>query len=103
MSIRIAPEDQTLIKELVEAGKYADTAEVIHEALSALEARARLVRLREIVDEADAEVARGDVVEWTPDLMNQLRAGAREMLRLGKPIDPDVYPETRGRICPDYI
>ncbi len=92
MSIQIAPEDQARIEELVEAGAFNDSAQVIHEALSALDYLSRVERLRAMVDEADAEIARGDVVEWTPDLMVQFRAEAREMVRQGKPIDPDVCP-----------
>jgi Arc/MetJ-type ribon-helix-helix transcriptional regulator len=92
MTIQLAPGDQALVADIAERGPYADDTEVIHEALRALDNQLRLRRLREMADEAEAQIARGDYVEWTPDLMNQIRLRAREMVRLGLPIDPDVCP-----------
>ncbi len=92
MSIKFAPEDEELIVEIIETGAYTDSAAVVHDALIELSDKLRLQRLQEMVDEADAEIARGDYFEWTPDLMSRLRADAQEKLRLGLPIDPDVCP-----------
>ena len=92
MTIHLAPEDETLVAEIIETSGVAGSAEVIHQALIAPGDSLRLEHLRELVDESDADVARGNVVEWTPALMGEIRAGAQEMIRMGQPIDPDARP-----------
>ncbi len=92
MTIQLAPEDEALVAAIIETSGVAGSAEVIHRALIAYRDSLRVERLRDLVDEADADVARGNVVEWTPALMDEIRAGAREMVRTGQPIDPDVRP-----------
>lgn len=92
MTIQLAPEDQDKIAELVKVGLYADSAEVIHEALRVLEERARVRAFRAAVEEGEDDYARGDVYPWTPEFMSEIRAEAEEMRRTGERPDPDILP-----------
>jgi putative addiction module CopG family antidote len=92
MALILPPELDALVQEKVEAGPYSSPAEVIAEALRLLEERDRRERLRASLDEADAEIDRGDSAEWTPDLMERLIREADELHRQGVQPDPDVVP-----------
>jgi putative addiction module CopG family antidote len=83
---------EALIRERVESGRYTDDAAVLDEALRLLEERDRLEYLRALVDEADAAIARGEVIEWTPDFMDRLSREADEANRDGVPVDDHVLP-----------
>ncbi len=64
---------------------------MIEEALRLLDhLRDRRDRLRASIGEADAELVRGEGVEWSPELMEQLVGEADELLRQGARPDPDV-------------
>jgi len=82
------------IRQKIDSGRHRDEAEVIRQALVALEARdeERLERLRTLVAEGIAAVERGEVVEWTPELMDEIEREAEEMDRRGELPDPDVCP-----------
>jgi Arc/MetJ-type ribon-helix-helix transcriptional regulator len=90
MSSRVAPEDEAIIADLLELGEFDDSTQVIHEALVALNRQMKLDRMRALVQEGDDAYARGDYVEWTPELMDQIWEEAMEMNRLGLPLDPEV-------------
>jgi hypothetical protein len=45
-----------------------------------------------LIDEAEAEAARGELIDWTPDFMEQLKREADEANRNGDPIDAHVLP-----------
>ena len=92
MSIQLSPRTEALIREQVDSGRYATADQVIDEAPQALDERDRLRRLRASLIEAEAEVERGEGVEWTPALMEQLRQEADELYRRGIAPDPDVCP-----------
>jgi putative addiction module CopG family antidote len=92
MTIHLAPEDEALVARMLTTGQFPNTADVIHEALIALEEREKIRRLRALVDEADADIERGNFVEWGPELMGQIRISAQTMVRSGRAIDPDVCP-----------
>lgn len=80
------------IKERVDAGKYPSTLAVIGEALQLLEEREKLLYLQELLAEADAEIDRGEFVEWTPTFMSDIVQDLEEKKRRGIEIeaDPDV-------------
>ena len=94
MAIRLPPQLEAMIRERVERGQYPDEAAVIDEALRLLDERDRLDHLRALVDAADAEVARGEAIEWvgTPDFLERLKREAADANRLGVPIPDDVLP-----------
>lgn len=92
VTMKVTPETKTLIRERVESGRYADETAVLAEALRLLEDRDKLEHLRALIDEAEAEVARGELIDWTPDFMEQLWQEALEANRRGDPIDDAVLP-----------
>lgn len=92
MSISIRPQDAELILKLVEDGDYLDSSDVIHEALVALAERERLERLRALIQEGEDAYARGEYVEWTPTLMDEIWESAKEKARSGAPIPDHVRP-----------
>jgi hypothetical protein len=51
-----------------------------------------LQRLRASLVEADAEIERGEDVEWSPELIERLNREADEMFKQGIQPDPDVCP-----------
>jgi hypothetical protein len=57
-----------------------------------LEAYDRLKRLRAAIAIGDAQFARGEYEEWSPELMDRLEREVDENTRLGLPIDEDVMP-----------
>lgn len=92
MNVELPPRLEALVREKVDSGLYDDASAVVEDALRQLDERHRHDRLRAAIAVGDAEVARGEVVDWTPDFMEQLKAEADEEDRLGLPIDDDVVP-----------
>lgn len=92
MNVVLSPELEALVRRKVESGPYDDAAEVVREALHLLEERDRHDRLRAAIAVGEAEFARGEFVEWTPDFMDRLKEEAAEEDRQGLPIDDDVKP-----------
>ena len=54
--------------------------------------QARLDRLRAAIAVADDQIARGEIIDWTPDFMDRLMREAAENVRAGKPIKEEVQP-----------
>ncbi len=92
MTIQLAPEDEALVAEMLETGGYVNSAEVIHDALAALEERWRIEKLRALLDEGEASYGRGDFVELTPLLANEIWIRAEKKARDGSPIPSHVRP-----------
>ena len=90
--VPVPPQMEALIRDRVASGRYADDTAVLDAALSLLAERDKQEYLRALVDEADAEVARGELIDWTPDLMERLWDEAIVANRRGDPIDDDVLP-----------
>ncbi len=92
MNVSLSPELEALIRRQVETGQYNTPDQVMQEALQLLEERDRQRRLRAALAVGDEQYARGEVVPWTPELMEQLKWEAEEMGRQGKLPNPDVCP-----------
>jgi putative addiction module CopG family antidote len=92
MSIDIRPQDVELILRQVEDGDFPATSDVIHEALIALDEHERLELLRALIQEGEDAYARGEYVEWTPTLMDEIWERAKEMARSGVAIPDHVRP-----------
>ncbi len=92
MNVSLTAELEELIRRKVESGMYGSASEVVREALRLLEERDRLARLRAAITVAEEQVARGEIIPWTPDLMEQLKGDAEEETRLGLPIRDEVLP-----------
>jgi antitoxin ParD1/3/4 len=97
MNITLPPQLEALVQQKVASGMYGDASEVVGEALRLLEERDRLTRLRAALAVGDDQLARGEVVEWTPGLMERLKREADAEERQGLPISDDVTPEAARR------
>jgi antitoxin ParD1/3/4 len=92
MTVQLTPQLELVIEEMLATGRFADAGEVIEEAVRLLEERERGRRLRASVAEGFAAIKRGEGVELTPQLMDELTREADEYERQGLPLDPDVCP-----------
>lgn len=90
MQVILSPQAEALIRQI---GDYGDTRaadELVEEALRPLEEDARFARFQSAVAEGFAELERGEVVRYAPELLARLRAEAAQPAREGRLADPDV-------------
>ena len=92
MHVDLDSEAAEFIQRRVDNGRYSDAVAVIHQALKLLAEQEKRTYLRAALAKADAQIDRGEYVEWTPDLLDRLAEEAREMKRLGIKPHPDVLP-----------
>ena len=92
MQVHLSPEIESIVKALLETGDYQDQDDLIAKAIILLEDERKLRALRANLAEAEAEIARGDYVEWTPALRAQIQREARQMVAEGRKPDPAVCP-----------
>ena len=93
MHVELEPRLEGLIRQKVEAGDYRDTGEVIGEAIRLLDERDRRVRqLRAELAVALAQMERGELIEFTPELLDRLSREAEENARNGEPVKDAVKP-----------
>ncbi len=92
VTVGLPPRLEAVVQEMVESGKYADAEAVLTEALRVLDERDRLEWLRAAIDIAEAEIERGEVVEWMPVFFARLKSEAIEATRNGIPVPDDVKP-----------
>jgi antitoxin ParD1/3/4 len=78
MSVNLTPHVEDLIRQKVAAGPYCSADEVIEEALWALEERDRLARLRSAIAVGDAQLAHGEGIPYTANLMDAIEREAEE-------------------------
>lgn len=91
--IHVTPEIEADIRQRVEAGEYADETEMMRVALRLLDAREQLLQeIRASLAEAIASIECGEGIEWTPELMVEIRREVDERIRLGHMPNPDVCP-----------
>jgi antitoxin ParD1/3/4 len=92
MSVSLARDLEAMIRERVASGRYTDADEVVREALRLLEERDQLDHLRSLLAVAQAEADRGELIDFTPELVDEIAQRARERVRRGEAPDPDVCP-----------
>lgn len=97
MNITLSPELETMIREKVEAGEYHDASEVISEALRVMAQNEKRTKIRAMRDaalaQAIAEADRGETVELTNELWDQLMAEGDARAARKEPIDPLISGE----------
>ncbi len=94
MTMHLPADLHATIRQRVANGDYGDETEVIRAALAALTARDhdRLQALRAKLAVGLAAIERGEVFEWTPELMDEIERESEEMYLRGELPDPDVCP-----------
>jgi Arc/MetJ-type ribon-helix-helix transcriptional regulator len=79
MEIRPSPNQEALIRQAVEAGRFEHPEDAVKEALALWEERERArAEFRETLDDADASLARGEDTEITRESMRELTDGIME-------------------------
>ena len=72
------------IRALVdEQSEFANESAVVSKALFLLEERKKLLHLRKLIAEAEAQFERGEFIRWGPGSMDDIRERARQMVRDG--------------------
>ena len=92
MNVSLTPELEAMIRERVESGRYASASEVVRDALRHLEEHERREHLRALLEVGRQDELRGDLIEYTPELMDDIYREAEELFRRGAEPDPDVCP-----------
>ena len=79
MEIRPSPDQETLIRHAVEAGRFERPEDAVKEALALWEEREHArAEFRETLDEAETSLARGEGTEITRESMRELTDGIIE-------------------------
>ena len=93
MIIHVTPEIEADIRQRVASGEYAGETEVLRMALRMLDGRERRSQeIRASLAEAVASIGRGEGIEWTPELMDEIEREVEERMRRGDMPNPDVCP-----------
>lgn len=92
VSVNLTSKVEEMIRRKVDAGHYRSADEVVEDALRALDERDRIVRLRAAIAVGDAQLARGEGIPYTSELMDEIEREAEEAYRRGDQPSSDVYP-----------
>ncbi|MGH2615214.1 MAG: type II toxin-antitoxin system ParD family antitoxin [Thermomicrobiales bacterium] len=92
MNVSLTPELEALIRQRVESGRYSDANEVVEEALRLLKEREQLEHLRGLLAVGLEQAQRGELVEFTPEWIEDLHRRVEEMDLRGEEPGPDVCP-----------
>ena len=80
MNVELTPDQRASIKKAIESGRFTREEERFQEALPLWEERRRLEILT-MLDEADAELARGGGIPITEESVKRLAEEAKQRLR----------------------
>lgn len=92
MNVSLTPQLEAMIRQRVESGSYNNASEVVREALRLLDERDRVQHLRSLLDVGLEDERRGDLVEYTPEWIEDLHRRVEERFQRGEEPDPDVCP-----------
>jgi antitoxin ParD1/3/4 len=92
MSVTLSPEIETRITTWVEQGRYASVDDALKAAIRLLEEHDNLQRLKDAIAIGDAQIARGEGIELTSAVWDEIEREADEAERLRLPLRSDVYP-----------
>jgi antitoxin ParD1/3/4 len=92
MNVSLTPELEAMIRQQVDSGRYNNASEVVREALRLLEEHQRVQHLRSLLAVGLEQAQRGELVEFTPELLEDIDRRAEEWFRRGIEPDPDVCP-----------
>lgn len=92
MGIQLTPHAAALIQEKVDSGRYASADEVVRAAIRLLDERDRLQHLRSLLAVGLEQADRGELLEFTPELLDDIDREVEERFRRGEQPSPDVCP-----------
>jgi putative addiction module CopG family antidote len=91
MTVRLSPQTEAQIEELVASGQFADADAVINEAIQLLAER-ELARFRQLQALVREGFESGEAVELTPELMDEIEREAEAAYQRGEQPSPHVCP-----------
>jgi putative addiction module CopG family antidote len=92
-SVRLDDKTESIISEKVAGGQFRNASETIAEAIRQMDERdRRLGQLRAALAIAEAQIERGEYVEWTPQRANEIFAEAKKRAAAGKKPKPEAAP-----------
>ena len=92
MNVSRTPELEAMIRQQVDSGRYNNASEVVREALRLLDEHQRVQHLRSLLAVGLEQAQRGELVEFTPELMEDIHRRAEERFHHGEEPNPDVCP-----------
>ena len=93
MAKSLDPQLEAMLQEQVDAGLYSDTDEALEAAVRLLDERDRRLQwLRAELAIAEEQIELGELIDYTPELLEQITRESEESARLGKPIRDAVKP-----------
>lgn len=92
MQIALSRESEELIRQQVDAGVYEDASELIEAALKLLYDPQRSAALKAAVEAGIKEAEDDEGVEFTPELMEEIRREVEQLVREGHIPNPEVCP-----------
>lgn len=94
MNVSLTPHLEEMIRQQVDSGQYATASEVVREALRDFEHRVKArAMLEAALAEGFASLDRGEGVELTDELWDELMAEGDARAERGDPIDPLISGE----------
>ena len=89
----LTPQAEAEIARLVASGQYADASDVVDKAVHLLAERERKLQwLRNEIAIGAEQVRRGELIEFTPELFEEIKRQAAENARQGMPVKDAVKP-----------
>jgi putative addiction module CopG family antidote len=85
MEIRLSPDQEELIRQAIEAGRFKNAEDAVQEALLLWEQRERqaaLAEFRATLDAAEASIGRGEGIPITQQFMRDLAADVKRRGRV---------------------
>src|SRR5689334_18840239 len=99
MNVELSPDQRAFVQKAIESGRIAREEDAVREALALWEERERRrLEILAMLDEADAEFARGEGIPITEESMKALAAEIKDRVR--RRIDaerPATSPSTTPR------
>jgi antitoxin ParD1/3/4 len=92
MHVDLDPQLAALIHEKVESGSYTDASAVVREALRLLEEHDQRRTLGAELQVGFEQIEQGELVDFTPELLDRLARESEENARNGKPVKDAVRP-----------
>jgi antitoxin ParD1/3/4 len=92
MNVSLTPELEAMIRQQVDSGRYNNASEVVREAFRLLDEHQRRQHLRSLLAVGLEQAQRGELVEFTPELVEDIVRRAKERFLRGEEPDRVVCP-----------
>ena len=81
-----------MVRQQVDSGRYNNASEVVREALRLFDEHQRVQHLRSLLAVGLEQAQRGELVEFTPELFEDIHRRVEQRFLRGEEPDPDVCP-----------